>query len=90
MALADWTWMVYLAGDNNLEGAAVDDLNEMQQVGSSDRLNVVVTIIPRRRGRPLWPRYSRFFNISCGRAALITKSAVRIKDCSTSRTPHND
>jgi len=34
--------MVYLAGDNNLEGAGNDDLKEMQQVGSSERVNVIV------------------------------------------------
>src|SRR6266699_374290 len=39
---ADWTWMVFMAGDNNLEGAGADDLKEMKQVGSSDRLNVLV------------------------------------------------
>ncbi|MEK6225569.1 MAG: clostripain-related cysteine peptidase [Chloroflexota bacterium] len=42
MAPADWTWIIYLAGDNNLEGAGDDDLKEMQEVGSSDRLNVIV------------------------------------------------
>ena len=42
MGPAAWTWMVYLAGDNNLEGAGNDDLKEMQQVGSSERVNVIV------------------------------------------------
>lgn len=37
-----WTVMVYLDGDNNLESAAVDDLNEMEAVGSTAKVNVVV------------------------------------------------
>lgn len=39
---AEWTIMVYLDGDNNLEGAGVDDINEMEQVGSTADVNVVV------------------------------------------------
>ena len=39
---ADWTLMVFVNGDNDLEGAALDDLNEMEQVGSSGQVNVVV------------------------------------------------
>ena len=34
-AKADWTWLVYMAGDNNLEGAGKEDLNEMKEVGST-------------------------------------------------------
>jgi hypothetical protein len=37
----NWTVMVYLAGDNNLDGAGVVDLNEMKRVGSTDRFNVL-------------------------------------------------
>lgn len=32
---ANWTVLAYLAGDNDLEGAAIDDINEMERVGSS-------------------------------------------------------
>ena len=39
---AQWTWLVYMAGDNNLEGAGYDDLKEMQRVGSTTRVNVIV------------------------------------------------
>ena len=34
--------MVYMAGDNNLSSAGDADLDEMWQVGSSDRVNVLV------------------------------------------------
>lgn len=39
---ADWTWLVYMAGDNNLEGAGKEDLDEMKEVGSSSELNIIV------------------------------------------------
>src|SRR5512139_2881655 len=40
--IAQWTWLVYMAGDNNLEGAGRDDLAEMKQVGSTADVNVIV------------------------------------------------
>jgi hypothetical protein len=39
---AKWTFMVYLAGDNNLSDAGERDLGEMRQIGSTDEVNVVV------------------------------------------------
>ena len=39
---AKWTFMVYLDGDNNLEPAAMKDFNEMELVGSTDQVNIVV------------------------------------------------
>jgi Clostripain family len=36
-----WTVMVYLAGDNNLDGAGLADLAEMKQVGSNSDVAVV-------------------------------------------------
>jgi hypothetical protein len=38
---ADWTVLVYIDADNDLESYSVTDFNEMEQVGSSDRVNVV-------------------------------------------------
>jgi hypothetical protein len=37
-----WTFMVWLAGDNDLEDFGDKDLREMKQVGSTDDVNVVV------------------------------------------------
>ena len=37
----DWTYMVYLDGDNNLESAAVNDFLEMSGVGSTPQVAVV-------------------------------------------------
>lgn len=39
---ASWTVMVYLCADNDLEGAGIDDINEMERVGSRAGLNILV------------------------------------------------
>ena len=39
---ADWTFMVYLDGDNDLERASIDDFLEMSSVGSDSNVNIVV------------------------------------------------
>ena len=41
---AKWTVMVYMAGDNNLENAAMVDLKEMAKVGSTSAVNIVVQL----------------------------------------------
>ncbi len=38
----NWTFMVYLDGDNNLESFAIDDFLEMSSVGSTDDVAIVV------------------------------------------------
>jgi len=37
-----WTVMVFINGDNNLEGAGIKDINEMEKIGSTDQVNIVV------------------------------------------------
>jgi len=39
---ASWTYMVYMAADNNLWSAGLADLNEMETVGSRGGVNVVI------------------------------------------------
>jgi len=41
---AEWTVMVYLDADNNLEIAGVDDINEMEMAGSTTEVNIVVQV----------------------------------------------
>jgi len=41
---AKWTVMVYMAGDNNLDGAALRDIVEMAQAGSTKDVNVLVQL----------------------------------------------
>ncbi|MEW6606448.1 MAG: clostripain-related cysteine peptidase [bacterium] len=42
VAMKEWTYLVYIAADNNLEDAGIDDFLEMATVGSSDDVNIVV------------------------------------------------
>lgn len=37
-----WTYMVYLAADNDISHAALVDIDEMEEVGSSYNVNIVV------------------------------------------------
>lgn len=39
---AEWTVMIYLDSDNNLESAGINDINEMEMVGSTADVNIVV------------------------------------------------
>jgi len=43
-SLAQWTVMVYLDGDNNLEEYAINDFLEMAQIGSTSQVQVVVQL----------------------------------------------
>ncbi len=40
----EWTVMIYLDSDNNLESAGIDDINEMEMVGSTSEVNIVVQV----------------------------------------------
>src|SRR3989304_5019387 len=41
-AVADWTFLVYMAADNDLEPVGITDFLEMASVGSTPNVNVVV------------------------------------------------
>jgi hypothetical protein len=41
---AEWTFMVYMDADNSLDTACLDDISEMQVVGSTDEVNIVVML----------------------------------------------
>jgi hypothetical protein len=41
---AEWTVMIYMDGDNNLEEDALIDFMEMARVGSTDKVNIVVQL----------------------------------------------
>lgn len=43
-ALKEWTFLVYINADNNLDENGVDDMNEMESVGSTDQLNIVTQL----------------------------------------------
>ena len=40
----EWTIMVFVNGKNNLEEYALTDMNEMEMVGSSDKVNIVTEV----------------------------------------------
>jgi cysteine peptidase C11 family protein len=39
-----WTVLVWIAGDNNLQDAALDDVGELKAVGSGDAVNIAVQL----------------------------------------------
>lgn len=41
---AKWTVLVYMNAANSLDSYADDDMNEMEQVGSTDQLNIIVQV----------------------------------------------
>jgi len=41
---AKWTFIVYMAGDNNLDGAALRDITEMAKAGSTKDVHVLVQL----------------------------------------------
>jgi hypothetical protein len=41
---AKWTFMVYMAGDNNLDGAALRDIAEMAKAGSTQDVHILVQL----------------------------------------------
>lgn len=40
----EWTFMIFMAADNNLEAATSVDINEIEQYGSTDKVNFVAQI----------------------------------------------
>ncbi len=38
----DWTFMIFMNGDNNLDPDAFDDFNELEKIGSNDWMNIIV------------------------------------------------
>jgi hypothetical protein len=50
---AQWTFMVYLDGDNNLDYYGYQNLEAMESVGSTNGVNIIV----------LWDRYDDFANL---------------------------
>ncbi|MDD2716619.1 MAG: clostripain-related cysteine peptidase [Candidatus Wallbacteria bacterium] len=61
-----WTIMIYVDADNSLQEALMEDVNEMEMVGSSDDVNIVVEIdrlnknMKGFKGEP-WDNTRRYF-----------------------------
>lgn len=43
-AVAEWTFMFYMDSDNDLEAAQMEDLLEMAQVGTTDKVNIIALV----------------------------------------------
>ncbi len=46
-----WTFLMYICADNDLERFGLQDVNEMEKVGSSDKVNIVVQIDRMKGGK---------------------------------------
>lgn len=62
--LGKWTIMVYMCADNNLESAAIADMNELEEAGSTSDVNILVQI-DRAKGYDTsnydWPTTRRYY-----------------------------
>ena len=56
-----WTVLVYISGDNNLAEAGLDDINEMESIGSTEFVNIVVQIDGSVKYTPLATETRRYF-----------------------------
>lgn len=76
-----WTFLVYLAANNNLNTFAIQNLTQMTKVGSSDNINIVVQFDGLREGK-----IKRYY-IEQGRARLLEELSPDIN--SVSGTPQS-
>ncbi len=53
----EWTLMVFMNGKNNLSSYVHTDMNEMEQVGSTDKMNIVVEAGRIYQAPPSYPNY---------------------------------
>ncbi len=53
----DWTWIIYMAAANNLEDAAVDDINQLEAVTYPEGFNVLV-LFDSSTGYGSYPAYN--------------------------------
>jgi len=79
----EWTFLIYLDADNNLETAGIGDFQEMAKVGSSSRVNIVVQMDRNPGTEP--PDYTGFYGGWDGTRRFLVK-----KDDDPSITPLQD
>ncbi len=60
-AVKQWTVLVYLCADNDLAMAGVKDLNEMETVGSTDDVNIVVQFDGSSKHSPGYEGSKRYY-----------------------------
>ena len=88
--VAEWTILVYMVADNNLESAGIEDLNEMEQVGSTEEVNIVVQMDRHKEydtSNGDWTGTKRFYITQDSDTETITR--VGIEDISeTTKKSH--
>ena len=57
----EWTVLVYIAGDNDLGEFALIDMNEMEKVGSSDEVDIIVQFDGSKEYTPDSPGTKRYY-----------------------------
>ncbi|MEM4264612.1 MAG: clostripain-related cysteine peptidase [Thermoplasmata archaeon] len=70
---AEWTIMVYMDGDNNLDPFSALDIEEMKAVGSTSKINILV----------LWDRYDApayLYKVNLNSLTTVTGMKVNGKD----------
>ncbi|HZU99584.1 MAG TPA: clostripain-related cysteine peptidase, partial [Planctomycetota bacterium] len=82
---AKWTLMVYLSGNNDLSGRAYDNLVDMQSVGSTDDVKVVVQM--KRRHSTVDDGHCRRYLVTKAVGATLLPSLVKDLDEDRKNTP---
>jgi len=80
----DWTFMVYIVGDNNLDPYVNSDLYEMMSVGSTSRVNIIALVdlyrvngsvmyyISRNELTPIWGNWINEYELNMGDPSTLT------------------
>ena len=77
---AEWTVLAYMAADNDLEGAAIDDLKKMERIGSSPGQVEIVVQVDRGSGDASlnggWHAARRYYVTRGGSRRRITSTVL--------------
>ncbi len=76
---AQWTVMVYLNGDNNLEEYGIGDFNEMEAIGSSSDINIIVQFdrsISYDQSNGDWTTCRRYYVTQDNNTSLISSELI--------------
>ena len=65
--IKEWTFMIFMNGDNNLDQSAVKDLKEIRSKGSSNEFMNVVVMIDREKGPAIT------YYVEDGKLEILTK-----------------
>lgn len=79
--LKPWTFMIFMAADNNLEASAESDMNELETVGSNNNVNIVVQLDRLGKeafnGEEKWSGCKRFYIQKDAKPKKVTSPIVQ-------------